>query len=67
MCVQDEGEGFNPDLLAGPLSETNLLSEGGRGGYLIRQLMDDVTHTFPDGGGARLRMVKALVAAPTQT
>ncbi len=60
VCVQDQGEGFDPDKLADPLSETNLLSEGGRGVYLIRQLMDEVTYSFPDAGGTRLRMVKAL-------
>ena len=60
VCVQDEGEGFDPDKLADPLSDANLLSEGGRGVYLIRQLMDEVTYSFPDGGGTRLRMVKAV-------
>ena len=60
VCVQDEGEGFDPDELADPLSETNLLAAGGRGVYLIKQLMDEVTYSFPDSGGTRLRMVKAL-------
>jgi serine/threonine-protein kinase RsbW len=63
VCVQDEGTGFDPDALADPLSETNLLSQGGRGVYLIRELMDDVTYSFPDSGGTCLRMVKALKTA----
>lgn len=58
--VLDEGEGFDPDTLADPLSEENLLSQGGRGVYLIRQLMDDVTYSFPESGGTQLRMVKNL-------
>jgi len=60
VCVQDEGEGFDPDALADPLSHTNLLAEGGRGVYLIRQLMDEVDYSFPAAGGTRVRMVKAL-------
>ena len=61
--VFDEGEGFDPETLADPLSEENLLSQGGRGVYLIRQLMDDVTFSFPESGGTQLHMVKNLNGA----
>lgn len=63
VCVQDQGEGFDPDSLADPLSQGNLLAEGGRGVYLIRQFMDEVNYSFPEAGGTRVCMIKILVAA----
>ena len=63
VCVQDEGEGFDPDKLADPLSDANLLSEGGRGVYLMRQFMDEVNFSFPDAGGTRISLVKRLPSA----
>lgn len=66
VCVQDQGQGFDPDALADPLSQHNLLAEGGRGIYLIRQLMDEVTFSFPATGGTRVSMVKDLGATSTE-
>lgn len=40
--VRDEGEGFDPEDLPNPLKEENLLQEGGRGVYLIKQYADKV-------------------------
>lgn len=60
VSVQDQGEGFDPETLGDPLAAENLLSEGGRGVYLIRQLMDEVSFSFPEGGGTRIEMVKNL-------
>lgn len=42
ISVEDEGEGFNPDDLPDPLKDENLLNEGGRGIYLIKQYADDI-------------------------
>lgn len=42
ISVEDEGEGFNPEEVPNPLKEENLLNEGGRGIYLIKQYADDV-------------------------
>ena len=42
--VQDEGKGFNPDDLPDPTQPENLLKMKGRGIFIIRQLMDEVTH-----------------------
>lgn len=42
VSVEDEGEGFDPDEIADPLKEENLLNEGGRGVYLIEQYADRV-------------------------
>ncbi|MEX0647291.1 MAG: ATP-binding protein, partial [Balneolaceae bacterium] len=46
--VKDEGKGFNPEKADDPLQEENLLKEGGRGIFLIRQICDEVE--FRDGG-----------------
>jgi serine/threonine-protein kinase RsbW len=43
MSVQDSGKGFDPNSLANPLEEENLLKESGRGIFLIRSLIDDVS------------------------
>lgn len=48
VTVRDEGEGFNPHSLPNPLKEENLLNEGGRGVYLIKQYADDTQ--FSKGG-----------------
>lgn len=48
ISIQDEGEGFNPQDISDPLKEENLLNEGGRGIYLIKQYSDKVQ--FSKGG-----------------
>lgn len=58
ITVMDQGEGFDPESLPDPVSEEHLLDVSGRGVYLIRQLMDEVSFTFPEEGGTCLRMVK---------
>lgn len=45
LCIHDEGEGFNPDNLPDPLQEENLLNEGGRGVFLIKQYADKTTYS----------------------
>lgn len=48
ISVEDEGEGFDPEEIPDPLKEENLLNEGGRGVYLIKQYADDLK--FSKGG-----------------
>lgn len=43
ICVKDEGAGFDPDSLPDPLLPDNLLHESGRGLFLVKTCMDDVT------------------------
>jgi serine/threonine-protein kinase RsbW len=43
VSVEDEGPGLDPATLPDPLSEENLLRENGRGVFLMRTLMDNVT------------------------
>jgi serine/threonine-protein kinase RsbW len=46
--IQDEGNGFDPDTLPDPTAPENILSPGGRGVFLMRQLSDAVS--FDDDG-----------------
>ncbi len=48
--VRDEGEGFNVTSVPSPLDEENLLSEHGRGIFLMRTLMDTVKYVNRKGG-----------------
>lgn len=38
--VEDQGEGFDPDLVPSPVNGSNILLENGRGIFFIRQLSD---------------------------
>jgi len=60
--VCDQGEGFDPKNLKDPVSKENLLREGGRGVYLMRQFMDEVNFSFPDAGGTCIELIKDLPA-----
>ncbi|MDZ7683137.1 MAG: ATP-binding protein [Fodinibius sp.] len=42
ISVEDEGEGFDPDEIPDPLKDENLMNQGGRGVYLIKQYADDM-------------------------
>ncbi|RKY42097.1 MAG: ATP-binding protein [Candidatus Makaraimicrobium thalassicum] len=57
ICVEDEGNGFDPKILPDPTLDENLLKESGRGVYLIRHLMDEVRY---ENGGRRIIMTKYL-------
>lgn len=50
ISVKDEGGGFNPEKVANPLAEENLLKEVGRGIFIVRSLMDKVEIASVDGG-----------------
>lgn len=59
--IQDQGEGFDPASVPDPLAAENLLKSRGRGIFLMKQLMDEVKHEFPAGGGTRLTLRKTIV------
>ena len=61
--VRDQGEGFDPDAVANPLDEENLLKSSGRGIFLIRNFMEDVELQRAPEGGMELRMVKRVQPA----
>lgn len=43
ITVTDPGPGFSPELLSDPKQPQNLYADHGRGVYLIRKLMDEVS------------------------
>jgi serine/threonine-protein kinase RsbW len=61
--VRDQGEGFDPELVANPLDPENLLKSNGRGIFLIRSFMDDVELRRLREGGMEIRMTKRASAA----
>lgn len=44
IIIKDEGDGFNPDMVADPREPENLLKDSGRGVFLIRTLLDGVVY-----------------------
>ena len=59
ISVTDQGTGFNPDDLADPLDPDNLLRESGRGIFILKALMDDVSWDFsPTGTTLRFTLKK---------
>ena len=65
IIVVDEGEGFDPEGLPDPVSEEHLLDASGRGVFLMKQLMDEVSYTFPESGGTTLSMTKCIRSEST--
>jgi serine/threonine-protein kinase RsbW len=62
--VRDEGEGFDIENVADPLAPENLLKTSGRGIFLIRSFMDDVTLRKLPQGGMEVIMIKRVPPAP---
>jgi serine/threonine-protein kinase RsbW len=58
--VLDEGEGFDPTVIANPLDAENVLKSSGRGIFFMRSFMDDVTMTRRPQGGMSVLMRKKL-------
>jgi serine/threonine-protein kinase RsbW len=64
IVVRDDGEGFDPTDLPDPLAPSNLLKPSGRGIFLMRNLMDEVSFGFPEDGGTVVTLAKSLAAVP---
>jgi len=64
--VRDEGKGFDPDALPDPLAPENILKASGRGIFLIRSFMDEVSVRRAPDGGMEVLMVKRS-SAPNRT
>lgn len=60
--VYDSGRGFQPEVLEDPTAPENLLKERGRGIFIMRSVMDEVTFDFTDRG-THCRLVKKRPAA----
>lgn len=62
--VRDEGPGFDPASVPDPLAPENLLKGSGRGIFLIRSFMDEMTLQRAAEGGMEMVMLKR--AGPIQ-
>ena len=63
VCVRDQGNGFDPSKVKDPLTPENMLKASGRGIFLIRQFMDDVSISRAQHGGMEVRMLKRIRSA----
>ena len=63
VCVEDEGEGFDPSSVPDPTEPENLQATGGRGLFLIRNLMDEIE--FSERGNS-VRMVLVREASESR-
>jgi len=63
VSVRDQGPGFDPSRLNDPLTPDNVLKASGRGIFLIRQFMDDVSVERARQGGMEVRMLKHIRAS----
>lgn len=61
LIVSDQGKGFDPDAIPDFVATGNVLAEHGRGIYLIKSVMDEVSFAR---GGAEVRMWKELTRNP---
>ena len=59
--ITDQGSGFDPSSVPDPTSPENLVKAGGRGLFLMRQLLDEVS--FNDRGN-EVTLVLRLETAP---
>lgn len=55
IVVRDPGQGFNPGAVPNPTEQESLISDHGRGIYLISRLMDEVQY---ERNGSEIRMRK---------
>lgn len=59
--VTDQGVGFDPNAVPDPTTSENLLKPGGRGLFLMRQLLDEVQY---NDRGNQVTLVLRLDAGP---
>lgn len=59
ITVSDEGGGFDPNKVADPLADANLLKEVGRGLFIVRSLMDEV-EVKPSAKGTAVTITKEV-------
>lgn len=59
--VTDQGVGFDPNAVPDPTTAENLLKPGGRGLFLMRQLLDEVQY---NDRGNQVTLVLRLDAGP---
>jgi serine/threonine-protein kinase RsbW len=70
IVVSDEGDGFDPNRVADPLSPEGLFRSSGRGLLLARTLMDELHVGAGDVNGTSITLVKYIrwsAAEPTKS
>lgn len=55
IVVRDPGPGFDPESVPSPIEGKNIYADGGRGIFLINQLMDEVRY---EKNGTEIWMIK---------
>jgi serine/threonine-protein kinase RsbW len=63
IMVRDPGPGFNPESVPSPVVGENIYADGGRGIFLINQLMDEVRF---EKNGTEIWMIKGLGRGGTE-
>ena len=58
--IEDQGAGFDPEHLANPLAEENLLKDAGRGIFIVKSLMDEVKFEVNSDSGTAVVLIKKL-------
>jgi len=58
ISIEDEGPGFNPEIVPDCTAPENVLKSSGRGIFFIRNFMDEVEWFVRPGGGTTVRMMK---------
>ncbi len=56
--IKDEGEGFDPAAVPDPTKPENLLKDSGRGLYLMRFYLDDLSYNITPNGTETILTVK---------
>ena len=57
MNIKDQGKGFDPQDVPDPTAKDKLLRTSGRGVFLIKKLMDEVSYA---DAGREIKMIKIL-------
>ncbi len=59
ITIRDQGNGFDPNRVANPIEDNNLLKEVGRGIFIVRSLMDSVDIS-PSNAGTTVVITKSI-------
>lgn len=59
ISITDQGSGFDPEEIADPLAEENLLKNAGRGIFIVKSLMDSIEVETTDRG-TKITITKAI-------
>jgi serine/threonine-protein kinase RsbW len=59
IIIEDRGTGFNPDMIIDPTLEENLSNKNGRGIFIMKKLMDNISYIF-EGNRTTLIMEKEI-------